>query len=743
MNYSELPPTAILAADFPASGGQSVSGNYIPSATELKSLAKIAAEAGNGEIVKTFGDSLILKFPEALGAVRAALALEGACTAGGGQEGPRSRPRIGLHLGQAALLEGEIVGKAIDGASTLRPLGGPGLIVASAEVVQATIDSGLFSVSPLAPATQLSLPPGLTGFFIGTVSENHGNSSASPKATAATSPSGLLEEIRKAIIEDTKTSGRRLSVAEAKEKYSWYGAEAMEVIAILADQGILVRRARTEPGGSETPPRDQRTSYSKTQTGDIGKSIELAVHAIVSEIERSVRSSTERSNSWSAGPGRARTEGGSDVDEGGSAAHGNYPYTMKTELKDWKRQRRYERKARRKGYPVPGDASGFERYRAELQLRARKLRTGVIPSIITFGLVNAGLWYGFGTQVQGFPWVPLVTIFWGAGVLDSILGAIRASRQAAEAEALPDLDAGMTTELKVLNKERESVGKHFINSLSLPAALLFLSPILWVSQSWPLILAAILGGGFLIHFLGFITTMPGKLKKFFARAGLPADRKSQAAARKRRDSEPSDLGSYSGVYSEAKTAAAAIASSLGTADPETLAELKPQLDSYLDQVLLLSKTANELDAIIGEIPMQALASDKVDLLAKAKVAGPALKAEYAGSIAEIEKQEESFKALEEQREIIDLRLRSSVNQLNQLKIDLARARAADREGDASSGASAMSLLRARSEELSRYIEDLRSGQLEAIVDPFAELERRYGSKDSEAGPAAIPPQAPH
>ncbi|MCX7027774.1 MAG: hypothetical protein NT061_09890 [Spirochaetes bacterium] len=713
MNYSELSSITVLAADFPAAGRTVKGEKPIPSGEELRSLAERAAAAGNGEVVKTLGDSLIVKFSDPLDAVKGALAL--AETAGGlaspAGDSPRLRPRIGIHVDQARVLDGEILGKAVDGASLLKALAIPGTILVSGEIA-AALDPKLFSKSPLAAASQRSLPEGLNGYLIGARDQARVTQASAPKAdgSALKGSAGLLEEIRRAIIEDTKAAGRRLSVAEAKEKYCWYGVEAMEVIASLAEAGILVNKhVKKEYSRPEASSQDPRSSYSGIQSGDIGKSIEQAVHSIVSEIERSVRSSAEH---------RSFDFDGSD-----------WRHAVKRERKNWKEDRKSERRVRRKGIPVAAEASDFEKYRAELETKARKLKGGIIPSILSFGIVNAGLWYLYASQAHSFPWAPIVTIFWGSGVLDSILGAIRAGRHSAETEALTNLDAQTTGELKLLNKERDSVGKHFINALSIPAALFFLNPILWPGKTWPFIVSAILAG--------FISTMPAKLKKFLAKAGLPADRKSQAEARKRRDSEPKDLGSYADVYEEAKTATAAIASSLGLADPESLAEMKPQLDAFLDQVLLLSKTANELDVIIGEIPMGALASDKAELLAKARQASPALKSEYSGSVAEIEKQEESFKALKEQREIIDLRLRSSVNQLNQLKIDLARARASDQESAASSGESAISSLRARSQELSKYIEDLRNGQLEAIVDPFAELERQFGAQDAEKPP--LPP----
>lgn len=703
MLYAELPSVAVLAADFPSSFW--VSGAQGPTpASVLERLAGDAASSGGGEVAKVLGDNIVLRFPEPAGAVKAAFFL----LSGGTQVGwpPSGRPRVGLHLASARLVDGELLGPALDGASLLKALAEPGTAVASGELVHASLASGLFSPSPLPSSRQTSLPSGMLGYLLGPATQG-------PTAEGRPAASALLSEIRKAIMEDTKAAGRRLSVAEAKEKYGWYGPEAMEVIASLAEAGILLR-SRPASREQEAGPRAAR-SAAELRADDVGKSIENAVHSIVSEIERSV---VEHSRQGSRGFDREEFR----------AAMRRGKEELKAEIRLAKHQGRAERKAHRHGNSEVGEPGDFARYRTDLRTRARKFRVGVIPAVLSFAVVNAGLWYVYGQNPIGFPWAPLVSIFWGAGVLETLIGVFRSSRLAAEAEALPDLDAPATSELKALNKERESIGKHFVNTLSIPAALTILTPVLWPGQSWPLIVSAVLAGTFLIHLVGYLSTMPGKLRKFFASAGLPKGRKAQAEARRRRQSEPKDLGAYTEAYEEARASAAAIASSLGTEDPSSLNELKPQMDAYLDQILLLAKTANELDVIIGEIPMSDLASDKAELLAKAREAGEGLKSEYLKSVAEIEKQQESFKALQEQREVIDLRLKSSVNQLGQLKLDLARARAADREDEASRGEAAISSLRAKSLELSKYIEDLRTSRLDAIVDPFAELEKKYGDE---------------
>jgi hypothetical protein len=128
--------------------------------------------------------------------------------------------------------------------------------------------------------------------------------------------------------------------------------------------------------------------------------------------------------------------------------------------------------------------------------------------------------------------------------------------------------------------------------------------------------------------------------------------------------------------------------------------------------------------------VEALKKDKAELRIKLEKASPAMRSKYEDSIREVEAQEESFKALNEQRELIDLRLRSSVNQIQQLRLDLAKAKAADKEREALLPESLISSVRSRSEELSNYIEDLKKGHLEALADPFEELEKAQNMQDS-------------
>jgi hypothetical protein len=119
------------------------------------------------------------------------------------------------------------------------------------------------------------------------------------------------------------------------------------------------------------------------------------------------------------------------------------------------------------------------------------------------------------------------------------------------------------------------------------------------------------------------------------------------------------------------------------------------------------------------------------LVAKESAASVSLKAEYRKSIDEIDKQENSYQELREQSEVVRLRLGSSVNQLKQMRLDIARLQASP----GTEGVAGIDVLKRRTDELSHYLEDLRSGYAETKSDPFAELEREEKKRLAEEAEA--------
>ena len=743
MDYKEYKLAAILSVDLPESPFVGEGEEEAAVQEAQRRLIQESAASHGGTLVKAIGDSYILSFANSSDAVICALELQKSLGAGTeaskGAESP-ARARMGIHLGDVYFFENDVFGDVVNAASALQAASRPGAVSVSAEVLSLVQKKMLLKATPLQERRSRALPAGISGFEIETSTSPESPGGASREAGGAEaremSRNPSLVDIRKAVLEEIRLQGRRLTVDEALRKFGWYGVEATEVIASLADAGILIGKA-----GSPPPPRGE-TGRREVQSpaGDIGKSIESAIHAIVSEIERAVEEGSRRS----------RTEGGAGHPVSGfnlkfdKEAFKESAEGFKDVGREIRRQVRQSRHAERRGHSREGSlapSSSLQKYRDELAGKAGKLRKGLIGNIISFLVINAGLNYinvAF-PQSRGFPWAPIVSVFWGFGVVDSIFSAIRASRHLREVEALPsDLDEERTKEIKAIHKERNSIGKHFISTLSIPSFLYLINSTVDPGNPWFIIPSAILAVAFVVHFITYAATIPSRTRRFFEKIGIKNSRKGLDESRRKQATVTKDLGAYTEIYRQAEDSAMDIEQSLSRTDPAAAAEMKPQLENYLNQVLLLSKTANELDAIIGEIPMEALQKDKAALKGKLGEAQQTMRSEYEGSIKEIEKQEESFKALAEQREVIELRLRSSVNQLHQLKMDLARAKAADTESDAAGAESALTAIRARTRELSTYIDDLRQGRLEAIADPFLELEKKYGEASSDTPEGSSP-----
>lgn len=84
-----------------------------------------------------------------------------------------------------------------------------------------------------------------------------------------------------------------------------------------------------------------------------------------------------------------------------------------------------------------------------------------------------------------------------------------------------------------------------------------------------------------------------------------------------------------------------------------------------------------------------------------------VRGEYDKSIAEVDQQIASIREIDSSREVLELRLRSAMNVMKQLKLDLARVKGVTIANTASFG-----LLRSKSEELTGYVSDLESGYSE-------------------------------
>jgi class 3 adenylate cyclase len=539
----------------------------------------------------------------------------------------------------------------------------------------------------------------------------------------------ILAEIRRSILEDIKAEGRRLSVDEALERYAAYGVEAREVIATMADQGILTRVPKsrpTGPGGSSSLPSFiagfGRDASGRFDSEALKTGIQSAVGGIVDEIQRSV----ER-NMSTADRERYREKWDRQRDRWERRAE---RHAIKDEVRrqsDELETGRWDRELQDKDEWKSGPeelSRDFLSYRDRLAARCRKQRAGLAGNLLSFLAVNAGLWFLNITQGGGFLWAAIVSAAWGIGVVSSVVSAKRAGAKLREIEAMPELDPGQLADYKKLNRVKDSMVQHGASTLMVPVLLAVINILTGPSFLWFLIPTAAMIIGFISHVAAYSVTKPRLERKILDSLGIKGGWKNIFKQGRARREDAAGLGPYASLYREAEAAKDAIAAQLksGTAATSGLADedLGQTLDQYLGQVRLIAQSASDVDRLVEAIPMVDLRADKEALVAKETAASSeSLKAEYRKSIEEIDKQERSYQELKEQSEVLRLRLGSSVNQLKQMRLDIARIQATP----GADGSGGLESLKIRTAELSRYLDDLRSSYDESAKDPFAELER--------------------
>jgi chromosome segregation ATPase len=139
--------------------------------------------------------------------------------------------------------------------------------------------------------------------------------------------------------------------------------------------------------------------------------------------------------------------------------------------------------------------------------------------------------------------------------------------------------------------------------------------------------------------------------------------------------------------------------------PAIGSDMRPLLDTYFEQVRQLAGKSQEIETLLAQLPQTDLQQDRVRLKNRMEsVESDRLREEYEKSILEIDRQLASIKELSHNSEVLELRLSSAVNLMKQLQLDLARVKGASLSNTASFG-----MLKEKSDELSKYIEDLEAG----------------------------------
>ena len=350
----------------------------------------------------------------------------------------------------------------------------------------------------------------------------------------------------------------------------------------------------------------------------------------------------------------------------------------------------------------------FNRYRERIRRKLRRTRTGFRVHLSVFAGVNIFLLMIWGITGGGFPWFLIPAAGWAIGIANHLNVFVQRIKQSRELAAQPDLTNRETRLVSAMHSARTSFGSHLTTAVSVSLFFAIIHAITGGGFPWHLIPSGVLALAVFIHYSNYgpkVRRMRRTITDWIrGRRRMGEVDGSSASAEELGEREPA-------IIQEASAIRRAIIQQAAGAKTDGIdigSDLETLLDTYVAQIRSLASKSADMDRLVAELPIVELEKDRATLVRRrTRAESDAVRLEYDKSIAEVDQQIASLKEVEQSREVIDLRLRSAMNLMKQLQIDLARAK-----GATISNTSSFDLLRSKSDELSTYIRDLEAGYSE-------------------------------
>ncbi len=352
-------------------------------------------------------------------------------------------------------------------------------------------------------------------------------------------------------------------------------------------------------------------------------------------------------------------------------------------------------------HPDGTPLSAFQVYKRKRIRQANQARGGWVGHLIPFVAVNGFLFLLYlGLTPGAHPWFLYPLFGWGIGVVSHWTSVWAARKTAEELERFDDLGDEDFEVVKKYQNDRGGFWTHLTSNAAVSALLLMI----WTITTpggfpWPLIPIGGMAIGVFSHLGPFLSRRAEFRERWRAlSAGTAAPPKK--AKKVEPDADP--------LVTKAKSLRDSILTQAGAmGDRNPFGEdMTPTLDNYVRQIGELSAIEKEIAQVVASFDSRDLETQESSIRERiASTGSDTLKREYEKSLVEIGKQKKSFADLAEQQEILNLRIKSAMGNLQQMQIDLARIKGLS---DGHQGRSFLSL-KDRSEELSRYLEDYREG----------------------------------
>ena len=351
----------------------------------------------------------------------------------------------------------------------------------------------------------------------------------------------------------------------------------------------------------------------------------------------------------------------------------------------------------------------YSEFRDTLQARLERKRITFKGHITAYIAVNGSLFLlNLITSGLSFPWFIFPAGGWGIGMVSEYISLRGYRKVQQELQKLPPMKPATLKEFRTLKKAEK---RHRSSATSLGSTAVFLLAINGVTSGfaspWSLIPLTVFGALFFAKHCVYTE----RTRKLRARFTELLQQQGSVSGYWAKAGSEGGATVAAGYEYEARTVANSVFARLQKLEgvQQLSDDATKILHTYLEQVKLLSSQVEEIDTIMHEIPKAEIEADRRDLEAKLNsAASDQLKQGYRRSIEEIDQHIAAYHKLEEQRELLDLRIRSAINTLKKLRLDIARINSISQVQSMPH----FDEVKKQSEELSEYIQDLAGGYQE-------------------------------
>ncbi len=294
-------------------------------------------------------------------------------------------------------------------------------------------------------------------------------------------------------------------------------------------------------------------------------------------------------------------------------------------------------------------------YKTELQKKELKTINELHSHLVTYIAVNLGLFLLNMMTSSGYPWFLFVVGGWGIGVASHWGERLVAFKNLQDINDNPNITDTELENLIIYHKSRKNFMLHIISNASVAIYLLMINLLTSSGFMWSFIPIIGMAVGVASHW--------GQFSRHQNRERISTNIYTRKMEEKINPQLESAL--------KLKESIIEVIDGIRYKFKNFASDLLPKIDNYVDTIELLTKKEEDLNNSLEEVNEQDLLNEKSDMIAKQeKSESKILIQEYDKLIKDIDKHLATIEKIKEQKEILGIKITTSINSLKHLKLEL-------------------------------------------------------------------------